>query len=64
MFVCLQTLLGGEAAVGWFDDAPTDAAAANNEILWPGYQAEWPVMVTPDQAANGDAAMFKVLNKI
>ena len=30
---------------------------ATNEILWPGYQ-EW-LMVTPDQAANGDAAQFK-----
>ena len=57
--VFANSWLGGEAAVGIFDDTPTDAAAANNVILWPGYQAEWPVMVTPDQMANGDAAQFK-----
>ena len=57
--VFVNSWLGGEAAVGWFDDSPTDASVANNEILWPGYQAEWPVMVTPDQVANGDAAQFK-----
>lgn len=31
-------------------------AGAGNDILWPGYTGEWPVMVTPDMAANGDAA--------
>ena len=51
--------IGGEAAVGMFDDMPTDAAAANNDLLWPGYETQWPVMVTPDQAANGDAAQFQ-----
>jgi cytochrome c oxidase subunit 3 len=57
--VFANSWLGGEAAVGLFDDTPTDAAAANNQILWPGYQAEWPVMVTPDQMANGEDAQFK-----
>lgn len=51
--------LGGEAAIGWFDDTPTGPAAANNELLYPGFKDEWPVMITPDQAANGDAAQFK-----
>lgn len=35
--------------------ADTDAGVGN-DILWPGFSAEWPVMVTPDMAANGDAA--------
>ena len=50
--------LGGEAAVGIFSDVPTDASVANNELLWPGYKADWPVMITPDQAANGANATF------
>ncbi len=50
--------LGGDAAFGMFDNTPTDAAVANNVHLWPGYETQWPVMVTPDQAANGDAAQF------
>ncbi|MCS5587538.1 MAG: cytochrome c oxidase subunit 3 [Porticoccaceae bacterium] len=57
--VLVNSWLGGEAAVGWFDDTPTGTAVANNEILWPGYESQWPVMETPDQAANGDAAQFK-----
>lgn len=57
--VFVNSWIGGEAAVGWFDDSPTDASVANNEILWPGYESQWPVMVTPDQAANGDAAQFQ-----
>lgn len=27
-----------------------------NQILWNGFQSEWPVMTTPDMAVNGDAA--------
>lgn len=27
-----------------------------NEILWPGFENIWPLMTTPDMAANGDAA--------
>ena len=27
-----------------------------NEILWPGFENTWPLMTTPDMAANGDAA--------
>jgi len=50
--------LGGDAALGMFDNTPTDAAVANKVHLWPGYETQWPVMVTPDQAANGDAAQF------
>jgi cytochrome c oxidase subunit 3 len=57
--VMANAWLGGEAAVGVFSDVPTDAAAANNALLWPGYVTDWPAMVTPDQAANGANAMFK-----
>lgn len=34
-----------------------DKGVANE--LWNGFEATWPLMVTPDQAANGDSAMFK-----
>jgi cytochrome c oxidase subunit 3 len=57
--VLVSSWIGGEAAVGWFDDTPTDAAAANAQYLYPGYENVWPPMVTPDQAVNGDAAQFK-----
>jgi cytochrome c oxidase subunit 3 len=57
--VIVNSWLGGEAAIGIFDDTPTDAAVANNAILWPGYEAAWPPMITPDQAANGENAIFK-----
>ena len=30
-----------------------------NAVLWNGFQAEWPLMVTPDMAVNGDAATVK-----
>jgi cytochrome c oxidase subunit 3 len=33
--------------------------AASNEILWPGFTAEWPLMTTPDMAVNGDQATVK-----
>jgi cytochrome c oxidase subunit 3 len=56
--VIVNSWLGGDAAIGIFDDTPTDAAVANNAILWPGYEAEWPPMITPDQAANGANAVF------
>ena len=38
--------LGGEGLKG----------IVTNEILWPGFTAEWPLMITPDMAVNGDAA--------
>jgi len=56
--VIVNSWLGGDAAIGIFDDTPTDAALANNALLWPGYEADWPPMVTPDQAANGANATF------
>jgi Heme/copper-type cytochrome/quinol oxidase, subunit 3 len=31
-------------------------STATNEFLWPGFTAEWPLMVTPDMAVNGDRA--------
>jgi cytochrome c oxidase subunit 3 len=57
--VLVNSWIGGEAAIGWFDDTPTDASAANAQLLYPGYEVAWPPMVTPDQAVNGDAAQFK-----
>ncbi|EAS47916.1 Cytochrome c oxidase subunit III [marine gamma proteobacterium HTCC2207] len=56
--VIVNSWLGGDAAIGIFDDTPTDAAVANNALLWPGYEADWPPMVTPDEAANGANATF------
>jgi len=50
--------IGGEAAIGLFDDTATDAAIANATHLWNGYDATWPPLVTPDQAVNGDVAKF------
>ena len=29
-----------------------------NEILWSGFEAQWPLMVTPDMVVNGDEAKF------
>ena len=56
--VIVNSWLGGDAAIGIFDDTPTDAAVANNALLWPGYETAWPPMVTPDEAANGANATF------
>ena len=30
--------------------------ATTNSILWSGFVADWPLMITPDTAVNGDAA--------
>lgn len=30
-----------------------------NELLWPGFQADWPLMTTPDMAVNGEEALRK-----
>lgn len=30
--------------------------ATTNSVLWEGFTAQWPLMVTPDMAVNGDAA--------
>lgn len=32
--------------------------AMNPELLWNGFEAEWPLLHTPDQAANGENARF------
>ncbi len=57
--VFTNSWLGGEAAIGLFDNTPTGPAVANSELLYPGFESGWPVMITPDQAVNGDAAQFK-----
>ncbi|UTA47908.1 cytochrome c oxidase subunit 3 [Simiduia sp. 21SJ11W-1] len=33
-----------------------DHSAMTPEVLWPGFEAQWPLMTTPDMAANGEAA--------
>lgn len=35
-----------------------DHGSMTNSLLWPGFENEWPVMTTPDAAANGEAAKF------
>ena len=32
--------------------------AMNPELLWNGFEAEWPLLTTPDQFANGENAKF------
>ena len=39
-------------ALPWLSQGPT------SEILWNGFKAEWPLMTTPDMAANGDKAVM------
>jgi cytochrome c oxidase subunit 3 len=41
-------------AVPWLGG---EGDGASNPLLWPGFEAEWPVMTTPDMAANGDKAV-------
>ena len=31
----------------------------SNNLLWNDFEAAWPLMTTPDMAANGEAALFK-----
>ena len=50
--------LGGEAAIGLFDDTATDAAVANATHLWNEYDPTWPPLVTPDQTINAEGAKF------
>ncbi len=33
-----------------------EGSGASNELLWPGFEAEWPLMVTPDMAVRGEGA--------
>ncbi|MBB6520132.1 cytochrome c oxidase subunit 3 [Pseudoteredinibacter isoporae] len=34
-------------------------AGLGNHLIWPGYEHEWPVMTTPDMAANGEGATMR-----
>jgi len=36
----------------------------SSNMLWEGFEASWPLMVTPDQAVNGDAALVKGPNEV
>lgn len=40
-------------AVPWLSG---EGHGASNVLLWPGFEATWPLMVTPDMAAHGDSA--------
>ncbi|HEY7886392.1 MAG TPA: cytochrome c oxidase subunit 3 [Cellvibrionaceae bacterium] len=33
-----------------------EGAGAENTLLWPNFEAAWPLMITPDMAANGENA--------
>src|SRR5690554_841799 len=33
-----------------------EGSGASNHLLWPNFEATWPLMVTPDMALNGEAA--------
>jgi len=44
-------------ALPWLSGEGQDAAT--NEFLWKGFEASWPLMVTPDQAVNGAEATVK-----
>lgn len=44
-------------AVPWLGGEGERGAA--NEILWQGFEAQWPLMTTPDMALHGDAAKVK-----
>ena len=37
-------------ALPWLSEGPT------SELLWQGFEAQWPLMVTPDMAVNGEGA--------
>lgn len=44
-------------AIPWL--AGEGDGGVSNELLWPGFQAEWPLMTTPDMAVNGEDALRK-----
>ena len=35
-----------------------EGVGVNNYLIWPNFEAEWPLLHTPDQAVNGDDATF------
>lgn len=35
------------------------AHASTNQYLWPEFTTQWPLMITPDQAMNGEVALVK-----
>ena len=37
---------------------PWLSEGATSELLWNGFEASWPLMTTPDQMVNGDAAVM------
>ena len=57
--VLVNAWIGGEAAVALFDSTPTAAAAANNEILWPGYEGNGPLCKHPIRQSTATAQCSK-----
>ena len=43
-------------ALPWLAGSGTHDTGTTNTILWPGFEQAWPLMQTPDMAANGDSA--------
>ena len=37
----------------------SEGGHGNSNLLWGDFEAAWPLMTTPDMAANGEAALFK-----
>jgi cytochrome c oxidase subunit 3 len=37
----------------------SEGGFGSNNLLWNDFEAAWPLMTTPDMAANGEAAVFK-----
>lgn len=37
----------------------SEGGFGSNNLLWNDFEAAWPLMTTPDMAANGEAALFK-----
>ncbi|MDO6747558.1 cytochrome c oxidase subunit 3 [Gilvimarinus sp. 1_MG-2023] len=44
-------------AVPWL--AGEGDGGVSSELLWPGFEAQWPLMTTPDMAVNGEEALRK-----
>jgi len=40
-------------ALPWLSGDGTHDLSTTNSILWPGFEATWPLMTTPDMAVNG-----------
>lgn len=46
-------------ALPWLAGDGSHDSSTTNSILWPGFEATWPLMTTPDQVVNGDSAAMQ-----